>query len=49
MIKIQVILLTEAELGSLIQQDCCLFVFLDGSDHHFDSFLKVRLKENTLP
>ena len=45
--RLQVILLTEAELGSLIQQDCCLFVFLDGSAHHFDSFLKVILwKEN---
>ena len=26
---------------SLVQQECCLFVFLDGSAHYFDDFLKV--------
>ena len=26
---------------SLVQQECCLFVFLDGSAHFFDDFLKV--------
>ena len=28
---------------SLVQQECCLFVFLDGSAHYFDDFLKVKI------
>ena len=42
--------LTEAEFGSLslIQQDCCLFLFLDGSSFYFDDFLKERTGEYQL-
>ena len=42
--------LTEAEIGSisLIQQDCCLFLFLDGSSFYFDDFLKERTGEYQL-
>ena len=41
---------TESELGSLslIQQDCCLFLFLDGSAFYFDDFLKARTGEYQL-
>ena len=36
--------LSDSQLASLslVQQECCLFVFLDGSAHYFDDFLKVR-------
>ena len=42
--------LTETEFGSLslIQQDCCLFLFLDGSSFYFDDFLKERTGEYQL-
>ena len=33
---------------SLVQQECCLFVFLDGSAHYFDDFLKVVVLFNIL-
>ena len=42
--------LTESEIGSLslIQQDCCLFLFLDGSAFYFDDFMKERTGEYQL-
>lgn len=42
--------LTRSQLGSvsLLQQDCCLFLFLDGSAHYFDTFLKERTGEYQL-
>ena len=42
--------LTESEIGSLslIQQDCCLFLFLDGSSFYFDDFMKARTGEYQL-
>ena len=34
--------LSDQQALSLVQQqECCLFVFLDGSAHFFDDFLKV--------
>ena len=37
-------LLAEVDLGTvaLVQQDCCLFLFLDGSAYYFDDFLRQR-------
>jgi len=37
-------LLGEVDLGTvaIVQQDCCLFLFLDGSAYHFDDFLRQR-------
>ena len=37
-------LLAEVDLGTvaLVQQDCCLFLFLDGSSYYFDDFLRQR-------
>merc|ERR550534_3285621 len=35
-------------LSLVQQQECCLFVFLDGSAHFFDDFLKARTGEYRL-
>ena len=41
---------TDSETGSLslIQQDCCLFLFLDGSAFYFDDFMKEKAGEYLL-
>ena len=43
-------LLTEVDLGSLtiVQQDCCLFIFLDGSAHYLDDFMRDKTGEYQL-
>ena len=43
-------LLQEVDLGSvaIVQQDCCLFIFLDGSAYYLDDFLRQRTGEYQL-
>ena len=43
-------LLTSVDLGSLtvVQQDCCLFIFLDGSAHFLDDFMREKTGEYQL-
>ena len=43
-------LITEVDLGSvaIVQQECCLFIFLDGSAYYFDDFLRIRTGEYQL-
>jgi len=40
----------EVDLGSvaIVQQDCCLFLFLDGSAYYLDDFLRQRTGEYQL-
>ena len=43
-------LITEVDLGSvaIVQQECCLFIFLDGSAYYFDDFMRIRTGEYQL-
>ena len=44
------IFVQQVDLGSItiVQQDCCLFLFLDGSAYYLDDFMRQRTGEYQL-